>query len=106
VNPSIINQNQIAILSEDFKKLPSQKIADIQLSQELYEILNHIQNESINNIKVTYGSIGKIFSISKATTKKRLESLKDIGLIYSKNQGKTKTLHITEKGKNLLKKMV
>jgi archaellum biogenesis ATPase FlaH len=103
VNPSIINQNQIAILNEEFKKLPSQKITDIQISQELYEILTYIQNEGKNNIAVTYGNIGKTFSISKVTVKKRLESLKDSGLIYSRKQGKTKILNITEKGKNLLK---
>ena len=102
VNPSIINQNQIAILNEDFKKLPSQKITDIQISQELHEILTYIQNESRNNITVTYGNIGKTFSISKVTAKKRLESLKDIELIYSRKHGKTKILNITEKGKNLL----
>ena len=103
VNPSIINQNQIATLNEEFKKLPSQKIIDIQISQELYEILTYIQNEGKNNIAVTYGTIGKTFSISKVTVKKRLESLKDNGLIYSRKQGKTKILNITEKGKNLLK---
>ncbi len=103
VNPSIINQSQIAILNEDFKKLPSQKISDIQISQEQYEILIHIQNEINNNILVTYGNIGKTFSISKVTAKKRLESLKYSGLIYSRKQGKSKILNITEKGKNLLK---
>jgi len=103
VNPSIINQKQIAILNEDFKKLPSQQITDLQISQELYEILTYIQNESKNNITVTYGNIGKTFSISKVTAKKRLESLKDKELIYSRKHGKTKILNITDKGKNLLK---
>ncbi|MHA2431306.1 MAG: PAS domain S-box protein [Promethearchaeota archaeon] len=103
VNPSILNQNQIAILNEDFKKIPSQKISDIQISQELYEILTYIQNESKNNITVRYGNIGKTFSISKVTAKKRLESLIEDGLIYSRKQGKSKILNITEKGKNLLK---
>ncbi|MEE8565061.1 MAG: hypothetical protein V3S79_01605, partial [Candidatus Thermoplasmatota archaeon] len=103
VNPSIINQNQIAILNEDFDKIPSQQITDIQISQELHEILTYIQNESRNNITVTYGNIGKTFSISKVTAKRRLESLKDSGLIYSRKRGKSKILNITEKGKNLLK---
>ncbi|MFE3845314.1 DUF835 domain-containing protein, partial [Thermoplasmatota archaeon] len=103
VNPSIINQSQIAILNEDFEKLPSQEISDIQISQEQYEILIHIQNEIDNNILVTYGNIGKTFSISKVTAKKRLDSLKNLGLIYSRKQGKSKILYITNKGKNLLK---
>lgn len=103
VNPSIINQNQIAILKEEFKIVPSQKITDLQINQELHDILIYIQSESKNNITVTYGIIGKAFSISKVTVKKRLESLIDNGLIYSRKKGKTKILNITEKGKNLLK---
>ncbi len=103
VNPSIMNKNQIAILNEDFKKLPSQKTSDVQISQELYEILTHIQNENKTNIMVNYGNIRNTFSISKVTAKKRLESLIDEGLIYSRKRGKTKIINITEKGKNLLK---
>ena len=86
-----------------WQKFQNGKIIDIQISQELYEILTYIQNEGKNNIAITYGTIGKTFSISKVTVKKRLESLKDNGLIYSRKQGKTKILNITEKGKNLLK---
>jgi PAS domain S-box-containing protein len=103
VNPLIINQNQIAILKDEFKKVPSQKISDIQISQKLFEILFHIQNEIERNFTVTYGNIGKKFSISKVTAKKRLESLIDSGLIFSRKQGKTKILNITAKGRNLLR---
>ena len=102
VNPSFLNQTQISIFEEEIQRIPSQQITDIRLDEELFEILNFIDNESKSNLYVNYGKISKRFSISKITAKKRLEVLINKGLILSKKQGKTKILNITEKGKNLL----
>jgi PAS domain S-box-containing protein len=102
VNPSIINEQQHSILNEEFDKIPSQKIKDIQISEELFEILEYIQKENMMNKIVSYSRIGSMFHISKITVKNRIESLLDIGLIYVKKQGKTKLVNITEKGKNIL----
>ena len=49
---------------------------------------------------IILSNIGKIFSISKITAKKRIELLKDNGLVQSRIRGKSKILNITEKGKN------
>ena len=54
---------------------------------------------------VTFGGISKEFSISKITTKKRIESLLDLGLILVKKLGKNKVLNITEKGMKIFNKI-
>jgi PAS domain S-box-containing protein len=104
INPSIISQKQISILSEEFNKLPSQKITDIRLDEGLLNILNFINLENNRNLLINYTKIGKKFSISKITAKKRIELLISKDLIYSKEKGKTKYLYMTDKGKNIINK--
>jgi len=102
INPLLIDKTQMAILQEEFLKLPSQRIEDVQLEETLFEILNYIHNENNRNVLVAHSKIGKTFSISKVTNQKRIESLIRLGLIFSKKQGKAKMLYIAEKGKKLL----
>jgi predicted transcriptional regulator len=97
-----MDKTQMAILQEEFLKLPSQRIEDVQLEETLFEILNYIHNENNRNVLVTHSKIEKTFSISKVTNQKRIESLIGLGLIFSRKQGKAKMLHVTEKGKKLL----
>ena len=102
INPSLLDKTQMAILKEELHRLPEQKIDDLQLEETMFEILDYIQIESRRNILVSYSKIRNEFSISKVTAQKRIESLLEKGLIFSKKQGRIKTLHITDKGKNLL----
>jgi DNA-binding MarR family transcriptional regulator len=84
--------------------MPSERISDIILSDDLIEIIKYINNKNNLNINVTFGDIGKEFNISKVTVKKRIEYLISDELIYSKKIGKTKLLFLTEKGKKLILK--
>ena len=102
VNPFLLDKTQIAILKEELQELPGRKIDDVQLEEILFEILNYIKIENKRNSLVSYSRIGKQFSISKITTQRRIESLLEKGLIFSKKLGRRKTLYITDKGKNLL----
>jgi len=102
INPSLIDKTQMAIIKEELKELPERQIDDVQLEETLFEILEYIQIENKRNAIVSYSRIGKQFNISKVTTQRRIESLLEKGLIFSKKQGRIKTLYITDKGKNLL----
>ncbi len=102
INSSLLDKTQMAILKEELQRLPEQQIDDVQLEETLFEILDYILIESKRNFLVSYSKIGDKFSISKVTTQKRIELLLENGLIFSKKQGRIKTLHITDKGKNLL----
>jgi len=102
INPSLMDKTQMVMLYEEFQKLPAQQIEDIQLEETQFDILNYINVENNRNTLVTYSDIGKTYSISKVTAQKRIESLKKIGMVFSKKQGRSKFLYITDKGKSLL----
>jgi len=102
INPSFLDKTQMAILKEELQIPPEQQIEDVKLEETLFDILDYIQIESRRNILISHSKIGNHFSISKLTTQKRIDMLLEKGLIFSKKQGRKKTLHITNKGKNLL----
>jgi PAS domain S-box-containing protein len=104
LNPSVISDNQLALIREELKQLPSQTIRDVQLEDYMYDVLGFINEQNQNNTIVTYKKISQKFSISKVTTAKRLDIIKDKGLILIKKQGKAKNIFISEKGKTLLNK--
>jgi Mn-dependent DtxR family transcriptional regulator len=67
-------------------------------------ILKFIYDQNQHNVLASYRKISQEFSISKVTTAKRLNILKEMELILIKKHGKTKSIHISEKGKTLLHK--
>ena len=89
LNPNILNDNQLALFREELKPLPSQAIRDVQLEDYMYDVLSYINKQNQNNTIVTYKKISQEFSISKVTTAKRLDIIKNKGLILIKKQGKS-----------------
>ena len=104
LNPPVVNMRQLALIKEEMQPLPSQKIDSINLEDYLYDILKFIHDQNKHNALVSYRKIGQEFSISKVTTAKRLNILEERGLALIKKHGKTKSIHISEKGKTLLHK--
>jgi len=105
LNPSIVNMKQLSFIKEELQPLPSQKIDDIEIEEYLYNILKFIHDQNQHNLLVSYRKISQKFSTSKLTTAKRLNILKEGGLILIKKYGKAKSIHISEKGKTLLHKI-
>ena len=104
LKPSIVDIGQMALLKEEFQLIPSQKIENLELEEYLYIILKFIHDQNQQNMLVSYRKISQKFSISKVTTAKRLNILKEKELILIKSHGKAKSVHISEKGKTLLHK--
>ena len=104
LKPSIVNMRQLALIKEELQPLPSQKVDNIELEEYLHNILKFIYDQNQHNVLVSYRKISQEFSISKVTTAKRLNILKERELLLIKKQGKTKSIHISEKGKTLLHK--
>lgn len=104
INPSVLSSNQLAVFEEELNPLPSQKIDNIDLEDQLFDVLSFINTQNQNNVLVSFKKICQKFSISKITTAKRLNLLEDKGLIFIKKYGKFKTVYISEKGKTLLYK--
>jgi two-component system cell cycle response regulator len=104
--PELLDKKQQTIIEQECQFLPSQKIEDIQIDDSLFSILKYVYAQSANNAVISYKKISSQFSIVRATTNKRLKILEDLGLLHIKKQGRLKTLHLTEKGKTLLKKRI
>ena len=104
LNPSIVDARQLAIIEDELQRLPSQKIEDVQLDEELFEILKFIIQQNQLNTLVTFSQISQQFSIVRETVRKRLRTLENKELITINKQGRKKTLYASEKGKTLLHK--
>ena len=102
VNPYLLNERQIHFLKEELVELPSEKVEKIELDEYMYRILQYIRQLNERNIVVSFQKIGKQFSISKVTTKKRLDTLQKQGLITIQIKGRIKSVHITKKAALLL----
>jgi len=106
LNPDSVDNRQLELIKEELLPLPSQKIEDIELEDNLYGILKFIHKQNQDNMLVSYSKVGSEFSISKVTTSKYLNLLWEKGLVFVKKKGKSKTLHLTEKGKILLQRRI
>lgn len=104
INPGLLSSKQITAIREELHPLPSRDIAEIELEDKLFSILLFVNEKQENNCIVSFKMIKKEFSIVDVTVKKRLDALEDLGLIFIKQKGRMKTVHITKKGKHLLAK--
>jgi len=104
INPQLLSIGQITALKEEFHPLPSRDITTIKLEDKLFSILQFVNGKQERNSIVSFKTIKKEFSIVDVTVKKRLNTLRDLGLIFIKQKGRMKTVHMTKKGQHLLEK--
>jgi PAS domain S-box-containing protein len=104
VDPSLVEKNQMAIIENEVHVLPSQKIEGLIIEDDVYDVLRYIYEQNQNNALVSFKKIMARFKIAYSTAAKRLEILEEKGLIFTKRQGKLRTVFISEKGKTLLHK--
>ncbi len=102
-NKNIFSHYQFVLLEEEFNSLPSKQIKNIYLEDKLSGILDFIYKETKANKLVFQKKIEKEFSISKLTTMRKLEELKDKGLVSYIKKGRMKSYSVTDKGRELLK---
>jgi hypothetical protein len=99
VNPSVLKGTELALLEQELREIPGDKVKlDIELSDDLSEILNYMNY----NEKVTYKKISKEFTITKTTTRKRINKLIELGLATVKKNGRNKVVRITDLGRSYL----
>jgi len=102
LNPLIFDNKQFAALKEECPLLPSQDIKKIALEEPLIDIIQFIHTNQQMNSVVTFKSIKDEFSIVDVTVQKRLYSLLEKKLIHITREGRSKTVTLSEKGKQLL----
>ncbi len=104
VDPALVEKNQMAIIENEVHVLPSQKIEGLIIEDDVFDALRYIFEQNQNNALVSFKKIMARFKIAYSTAAKRLEILEEKGLIFTKRQGKLRTVFISEKGKTLLHK--
>ncbi len=104
LNKLIVTEDQFAILESEFEPLPGKNIDDIKMKDELFEIIQYIYEENRKNALVSFKKLMAKFNIVYYTASKRVERLFEDELVFTKKYGKTRIIHLTEKGKSLLQK--
>jgi predicted transcriptional regulator len=104
IDPLTVNERQMAILENELNILPSQKIEGLIIQDEIYDILKFIFEQNQSNALVSMKKIMERFKLSFSTVADRVETLEKKGLVFSKRQGKLRTVYNTEKGKTLILK--
>jgi len=104
VDPSTLNSKQMAIFENELQTPPSQKIENLIIRDDAYDTLKYIFEQNELNAAVSYKKIMKKFNIVYMTAAKRIASLEEKGLIYTKRLGKIRAVYISNKGKKLLDK--
>jgi len=104
IDPATIEKTQIALIENELQLLPSQKIEGLTIEDEVYDILRFIYEQNQNNAIVPIKKIMGRFTLAYSTVAKRLQVLEAKGLIFTKKQGKSRTVTISDKGKTFLHK--
>ena len=104
IDPATIETTQMALIENELQLLPSQKIEGLIIEDEVYDILRFIYGQNQNNAIVPIKKIMGRFSLAYSTVAKRLQVLETKGLIFTKKQGKSRTVTISDKGKTFLHK--
>jgi PAS domain S-box-containing protein len=105
-NKLLFTVEQYEFLKEELNKIPSKELENVGLEDAVYEILHYIWQQNTKNRVVTQKHVCAHCDISKITAQKRIEDLLTKGLVLSKKQGRSKHLHATDKGKELLQKHI
>jgi len=104
IDPSTVEKTQMALIENEVQLLPSQKIEGLIIEDEVHDILRFIYEQNQNNAVVPIKKIMGRFSLAYSTVAKRLQVLEMKGLIFTKKQGKSRTVTISDKGKTFLHK--
>ncbi len=104
INKLLFTPAQYAFLKEEFNTIPSKELKSIGLEDGVYDILHYIWQQNTKNRLVIQRDICSHCKISKITAQKRIEDLLNKNLVITKKQGRSKYLHATDKGKELLKR--
>ncbi len=104
LDPSIVNNQQDAVIENELQLLPSQKVDDVIIEDDTYHILQFIAQQNERNAIVSIKKIMNHFKIAYATVISRLEDLEQKELVFTKKQGKLRTTYLTDKGRTLLRR--
>lgn len=99
INPNTLTAKELSLLEQELNVIPKPALKEgSEFQEDLHEILVYLGN----NDRVSYKHIGKNFSITKTTTRRRIKKLETRGLVTIRKNGRNKIVKLTEKGMELL----
>jgi DNA-binding MarR family transcriptional regulator len=104
IKTSFLDQKQISLIKNELLPIQDQKLEEIQIKSDYYEILKIINKYYNNNILVEFKKISDELSINRKTLSKKLDFLAKKGLILIKKSGRSKIPYLTDKAKMILNK--
>lgn len=99
VDPKTLKPKELSLLENEVTEVELKHRLDI--STDLLEILRHVYKQNKQGKSPSYKEIGRKFEITKGTVRKRINTLKDEGLIVEKKRGRFKILELSDEGKAL-----
>jgi uncharacterized membrane protein len=99
VNPNTLSPQELNLLEQELQELPRPKSElESELPDDLHEIIIFVNNSE----KVSFKDVSKKFSITKTTTRKRINRLEEKGLVVIKKNGRNKIVKMTDFGRTAL----
>jgi len=100
VNPRTLSSQQMSLLEQELNSFYGEDAeTELELSDDSMEILSYV---TYSEKKISFKDISKQFTITKTTTRKRINKLFSRGLISVSKNGRNKIVKITEMGKRYL----
>jgi hypothetical protein len=98
VNPHTLKSQELSLMEQELNELPKPNVKLIpEFADDLYEIMFFVNN----NEKISFKDVSKKFSITKTTTRKRINKLIEMGLLSVRKNGRNKILKITDVGRSI-----
>ena len=104
IKTSFLDQKQLSLIKNELLPIQDQKLEELQIKPDYYEILKLINKYYTNNILVEFKKLGDELSINRKTLSKKLNYLAEKSLIIIKKSGRSKIPYLTDKAKIILHK--
>jgi predicted transcriptional regulator len=96
IDPETLNPRWLNLLKQEIQALPEIKEKEIELTHDLQEIVDFINDQNNVNQIVSFKDVAKRFNITRSTARKRINSLQYTGLLDIKKKGRYKMLEVRE----------
>jgi len=97
LNPSVFSSVQQSLIEQEFNKLPCLKAPE--LTEDLKEIVDYIAANKKIDKAISFKDITKKFKITKTTTRRRINRLKELNIIEIRKKGRFKILAVRDNKK-------
>ena len=97
MDPKILDEREMRLLNKELAEIKLKHEADFP--EDLYEILEYVYLQNSAGKKPAHKDIENRFNITRTTARKRINRLKNLGLIEDRKWGKYKILKVTELGR-------